>query len=339
MKRFFMFLALASLVVSACGGAGIPGLGGGISVGLVTDVGGLDDKSFNTLANKGLEDAKKDLGVTGRVIESKEQANYVPNLTQFAQQNTGLTVAVGFLMTNSTWKVAKQFPNAKFAIVDGAPANDQEKTENLTNVANLFFHEQEAGYLVGVVAGEMLKGKVGKAGSGNTACAMGGIPIPPVDKFIAGYQEALEKYGAKVLVGYSQSFTDQQKGKEIGLQHISQGCSVLFQVAGGSGLGYIQAAKEKNVYAIGVDADQAFVAPETVLTSALKRVDKAVFETIRAVKDNKFKAGDNFFNAGNDGVGLGVLHKDVPASARAAAEQALKDIKDGKIKPRTEVKK
>ncbi len=339
MKRSIAILALGAILVSACGGA-VPGVGGGgVSVGLVTDVGGLDDKSFNTLANKGLEDAKKDLGVTGQVIESKEQANYVPNLTQFAQKSTGLTIAVGFLMTNSTWKVAKQFSSAKFAIIDGAPANDQEKTENLPNVANLFFHEQEAGYLVGVVAGEMLKGKVGKAGAGNTACAMGGIPIPPVDKFIAGYQDALEKYGAKVLVAYSQSFTDQQKGKEIGLQHISQGCSVLFQVAGGSGLGYIQAAKEKNVYAIGVDADQAFVAPETVLTSALKRVDRAVYQTIKAVKDSTFKSGDNFFNAANDGVGFGVLHKDVPASAKAAAETALADIKSGKIKPRTEVKK
>lgn len=339
MKRSIALILCAGLLAAACGGAGLPGLGGpSISVGLVTDVGGLDDKSFNTLANKGLEDAKKDLGVTGRVIESKEQANYVPNLTQFAQQNTGLTVAVGFLMQNAIWKVGKQFPNAKFMIVDGAPQNDQEKTEDLPNVANIFFAEQEAGYLVGVITGEMMKAKIGKA-SGTTACAMGGIPIPPVDKWIAGYQEALERYGVKMLLGYSQSFTDQQKAKEIGLQHISQGCTVLFQVAGGSGLGYIQAAKEKNVYAIGVDADQAYVAPETILTSALKRVDRSVYETIKAVKDGKFKAGANVFNAANDGVGFGAMHKDVPDSVKKAADQALKDIKDGKIKPRTEIKK
>ncbi len=336
MKRSLVIVMLIGLITAACGGGGG---GGGITVGLVTDVGGLDDKSFNTLANKGLEQAKKDLGVTGRVIESKEQANYVPNLTQFAQQNTNLTIAVGFLMQNAIWKVAKQFPNAKFMIIDGAPQTDQEKTENLPNVANVFFAEHEAGYLVGVVAGEMMKAKAGKVGAGTTACAMGGIPIPSVDRWIAGYQDALEKYGVKMLLGYSQSFTDQQKAKEIGLQHISQGCTVLFQVAGGSGLGYIQAAKEKNVYAIGVDADQAYVAPETILTSALKRVDRSVVETVKAVKDNKFKAGDNLFNAANDGVNVGVMHKDVTDSAKKAAEQALKDIKDGKIKPRTEVKK
>ncbi len=310
-----------------------------IRIGLVTDVGGLDDKSFNTLANKGRNDAQSQLGVDTNVIESKEQANYVPNLTNFAQQGYDLVIAVGFLMTNSTWKVAKQFPNVKFAIIDGAPADDSGKTENLPNVSNLFFKEQETGYVVGVLAAEMLKAKIGKATSGK-ACAMGGIPIPPVDRFIAGYQDALAKAGVTMLpIAYSQSFTDQQKGKEIGLQHISQGCSVLFQVAGASGLGYIQAAKEKNVYAIGVDADQAFVAPDTILTSSLKRVDRAVFLTAQAVKDGKFKSGDNFFDASNDGVGYGVLHKDVPANVKAAADAALADIKSGKIKPSDTIKK
>ena len=204
-----------------------------VRVGLVTDVGGLNDKSFNTLANQGRLDAEKDLGVQTSVVESKKQEDYVPNLTTFAQQGYDLVISVGFLMTNATWKVAKQFPNIKFGIIDGAPANDKGDTENLPNVANLFFAEQEAGYLVGVIAATMARDKVGAA-THNTVCAMGGIPIPPVDKFIAGYQDAVKTVSptTTILNGYSNDFVDQQKGKEVGLNHIGKGCDILFQVAG-----------------------------------------------------------------------------------------------------------
>src|SRR5205823_416448 len=119
--------------------------------------------------------AEKDFGLKTSVIESKKQEDYVPNLTTFAQQNYDLVIAVGFLMQNAAWKVAKQFPNVKFAIIDGAPANDAGNNENLPNVANLFFKEQEAGYLVGVIAATMAKNKVGKA-IHNTLCSMVGIP-------------------------------------------------------------------------------------------------------------------------------------------------------------------
>src|SRR5207249_4196761 len=217
-------------------------------------------------------------------------------------------VGVGFLMTNSIWKVAKQFPNIKFALIDGAPANDKGDTENLPNVANLFFKEQEPGYVVGVIAAMMAKDKVGKA-THNTVCSMGGIPIPSVDRWIAGYQDAVKTISptTTILHGYSNDFVDQAKGKEVGLNHISKGCDILFQVAGGSGLGYIAAAKEKGVYAIGVDVDQIDVAPGTVITSAMKRVDKAVYDTSNAVKSGSFKAGDNFFSATNDGIAFGKL--------------------------------
>jgi len=339
MKRVLAFALISTFVVAACGGGGTGGGGGAtIKVGLVTDVGGLNDKSFNSLANTGRLDAEKDLKVQTSVIESKKQEDYVPNLTTFAQQKYDLVIAVGFLMTNATWKVAKQFPDVKFAIIDGAPANDKGDSENLPNVANLFFKEQEAGYLVGVIAATMAKDKVGKA-THNTVCSMGGIPIPPVDRYIAGYQDAVKTVSPSttILNGYSNDFVDQAKGKEVGLNHISKNCDILFQVAGGSGLGYIAAAKEKGVYAIGVDADQADVAPGTVITSALKRVNKAVYDTIKAVTDKTYKSGDNFFSASNDGVGYGKLDAVVPASAKSAADQALADIKSGKIKPKDTV--
>jgi basic membrane protein A len=349
MKRFLAFSLLAASIVASCttpaatpaaSGSGKTPTGQHPKVGLVTDVGGLNDKGFNSLADKGRKDAEAQLIVTTSVTESKQQADYVPNLTKYAQDNYDLVIGVGFLMQNAVWKVAKQFPNVKFAIIDGAPADDAGKTDNLPNVANLFFKEQEAGYLVGVIAATMAKNKVGAA-THNTVCSMGGIPIPPVDRFIAGYQDAVKTVSptTKLINGYSNDFVDQQKGKEVGLNHISQGCDILFQVAGGSGIGYINAAKEKGVYAIGVDADQSAVAPGTVITSALKKVDVAVFQTIRAVRLGTFKAGDNSFNAANDGVGYGTLDKIVPKDAKAAVDQALSDIKSGKITPKDTIAK
>src|SRR5256712_6934822 len=338
MKRFVSMTLISVFIVAAtsCGALGIGCLS--IKVGLVTDVGGLNHKSFHALANRGQLGEQSQLGVQTSVIESKKQEDYVPNLTTFAQQNYDLVIAVGFLMTNATWTVAKQFPNVKFAIIDGAPATDAANTENLPNVANLFFKEQEAGYLVGVVAATMAKNKVGKA-THNTVCSMGGIPIPPVDRYMAGYQDAIKTVSptTTILIGYSNDFVDQQKGKEVGLNQISKGCDILFQVAGGSGLGYIAAATEKGVYAIGVDVDQIDVAPGTVITSAIKRVDKAGYDTSKAVKDGTFKAGDSSFNATNDGVGYGKLDPVVPADAKAAADKALADIKSGAIKPKTDL--
>ena len=337
MKRFLALAFITLIVATSCGSLGALG-GPSLKIGLVTDVGGLNDKSFNALANQGRLDAQNQLSVTTSVTESKKQEDYVPNLTNYAQQNYDLVIGVGFLMTNATWKVAKQFPNVKFAIIDGAPANDKGDTENLPNVANLFFKEQEAGYLVGVIAGLMAKNKVGKA-THNTVCSMGGIPIPPVDHYIAGYQDAVKTVNpsATILNGYSNDFVDQAKGKEVGLNHISKNCDILFQVAGGSGLGYIAAAKDKGVYAIGVDADQKDAAPGTVITSALKRVNKAVFDTVNAVKGGKYKAGDNFFSASNDGIGFGTLDPVVPSDIKSAADQALSDIKSGKITPKDTV--
>jgi basic membrane protein A len=347
MKRLLAFWVLAATIVASCATTGTTtssskpsgsATGANPKVGLVTDVGGLNDKSFNSLADQGRRDAQAQLLVTTSVTESKQQTDYVPNLTKYAQDKYDLVIGVGFLMQNAIWKVAKQFPSVKFAIIDGAPQNDAGTTENLPNVANLFFKEQEAGYVVGVIAATMAKNKVGAA-IHNTVCSMGGLPIPPVDRYIAGYQDAVKTVSptTKILNGYSQDFVDQQKGIEIGKNHIGQGCDILFQVAGGSGLGYIQAAKTAGVYAIGVDADQASVAPGTVITSALKKVDVAVFQTIRSVRLGTFKAGDNSFNATNDGIGFGALDKIVPADAKAAADQALADIKAGKITPKDTV--
>jgi basic membrane protein A len=303
-------------------------------VGLVTDVGGLNDKSFNHLAYLGLQQAECQLGVTGEVVQSTEQSQYVPNLTSFAQKGDNLVIAVGFLMANAVYTVATEYPKIHFAAIDTAPADAKGNTVNMPNVANLFFHEQESGYTVGYMAALMEKGKVGAATSG-TIGWMGGLSIPSVNRYIAGYIAGAKAAdpSIKILGGYSQSFTDQTTAKAIGLNQISRGATILFQVAGGSGLGYLQAAVEQKVYGIGVDADQNYVAPSTIITSAIKKVNVAVFQTIQGLLNGTFKAGDNEFTLQNQATGFSPPNSAVPASIVSQVQQIEQEIGGGKITP------
>jgi basic membrane protein A len=301
-------------------------------VALVTDIGGLDDRSFNFLANKGLEQAKKELKIEGRVFISKSNADYVPNLQRAARGGYNLVISVGFLMGESTAVVAKRFPKTKFAIIDNSGVAKELKGKP-TNVRGLLFKEQEAGYLVGYLAG--LQAKNVPDGSGVIA-AVGGLKIPPVDRFIAGYYVGAKKaYPAvKVEHSYSQDFVDQAKCKEAALNHIANGATVVFQVAGQCGLGVLSAAKEKKVFGIGVDADQGYLGPH-VLTSATKRVDVAVFKSIEAAKAQGAKFKSNFnaiFTVVNDGVGYGKISSRAQPSWKKAIESVRKQIASGKIK-------
>jgi len=295
-----------------------------LKVGLVTDIGGLNDRSFNTLANKGLQDAQKQLGITGRVLTSKANSDYVPNLSSLAQQKYDLVIGVGFLMADAINTVATKFPKTNFAVIDVDQASLKNKPKN---VAGLIFKEQEAGYLAGYLTGLYAKDE-----GFDTISSVGGQKIPPVDHYIAGYQAGAKKANSsiKTLNGYSQDFVDQAKCKELALNQIGQGSKVVFQVAGQCGLGAIDAAKEKDAEAIGVDADQAYLGPQ-VLTSALKKVDVAVLEAIKSVQDGAFKGGANtVFEVKNDGVGLGK----VSASAQkyvADVEKVQQQIADGTI--------
>ncbi len=312
-------LGLASLAFAAAGcgeDEEEPAAGGGaaaestateaekpaIKVGLVTDIGGLNDRSFNTLANKGLEDAKKQLGVEGRVITSKANSDYVPNLSSLAQQKYDLVLGVGFLMADAMDTVAKRFPDTNFAIVDFSAPGLKSKPKN---VRGLLFKEAEAGYLAGYLAG-----KVAEKEGFDTVSSVGGQKIPPVDAYIAGYQAGAEAAmpGIKTLNGYSQDFVDQAKCKELGLSQIQRGSGVVFQVAGQCGLGALDAAKEQDKLGIGVDADQSFLG-EHILTSAQKKVDVSVFETIKAVQDGAFQGGeDQIFDVKSEGVALGKMN-------------------------------
>jgi basic membrane protein A and related proteins len=288
-----------------------------LKVGLVTDIGGLNDRSFNALANKGLKDAQAQLGIEGRVLISKSNADYTPNLSTLAQQKYDLVISVGFLMAEATEKVAGKFPNVKFAIVDGSAAGMKSKP---TNVEGLLFSEQEAGYLVGY-----LSGLYAKDNNATTIGSIGGQKIPPVDHYIAGYQAGAKKAdpAIKTLNGYSQDFVDQAKCKEIALDQIAKGAKVVFQVAGQCGLGVLDAAKEKSVQGIGVDADQGYIGPQ-VFTSALKKVDVAVFNAIKGAQDDKYTGGQDILNTvKSGGIGYGKLN----AAAEKYADQ-VKQVSD-----------
>lgn len=322
-------VAVSALTVASIGSAK-PAAPAKLRVALVTDVGGLNDKSFDALAYKGLKDAQKKLGIDGRVFISKSSADYIPNLTTGARQYD-LVVGVGFLMADQVAAVAKRFPDKKFAIVDFAAAGLKGKPKNARGI---LFAEQDAGCLAGVAAA--WSSKSGVIGS------VGGLKIPPVDHYIAGYQYCAKKYkpGTKTLNDYSQDFVDQAKCKEIALNQIQQDADVIFQVAGACGLGALQAAKDSKDWGIGVDADQFYLGKH-VLTSALKRVDVGVFDTIKLAGSSKWKGGvDGIYSAKNGGVGVGKVSTTAPR--RTALINVLgkwqKDLASGKVKPPSTVK-
>ena len=318
-------LALAT-VAAGCGGddeAAAPS--DGLKVGLITDAGQLNDNGFNELAYIGLQKAQDELGIAGRVVESKSAADYVPNIASLVRQGYQLVIGVGFAQGDAIATAAKRFPDVKFAIVDydhaflkGTPPNAQ----------GLLFREEQVGYLVGTLAALSTDGD----GPG-TVSAVGGFKEPPVDRFIAGYIAGAEAAvpGTNVLYGYSQDWEDQAKCKELALGQVARGSTVVFQVAGGCGLGALSAAKDKAVWGIGVDADQSFLGPH-ILTSALKGVDQAVFLTVQAVQDGTWQGGGNaVFGLDQEGVGLGTVSDQVPGEDVDAVREVEQKIADGEI--------
>ena len=295
-----------------------------VRVALNTDVGQLNDRGFNQLAYEGLKRAGKDLGVKTRVVESNSAADYVPNYSALARQGFDLIIGVGFAQGDAIDTAATMFPNTKFAIVDV----DQSSLKHAPpNVIGLLFKEQEVGYLAGVLAGLSARGSSPVIGS------VGGYKEPPVDRFIAGYQAGAKwaKPNVKTLNSYSSDWDDQAKCKELALSQIARGASVVFQVAGECGLGALSATKQQKVWGIGVDADQSFLGPH-ILTSALKRVDEAVFETIKSVVDGNWKGGRNLtFGLADDGVGLGTISPKVPKKDLGRLDEAKKQIRDHEV--------
>jgi basic membrane protein A len=335
---FALLLAALALLAAGCGGGGseesegttteaaTTTTGGGFKVGLITDTAGLNDRGFNALAYKGLKQAQRQLGIDTRVVTSRSPQEYIPNLSALARQGYDLIIGVGFTEIQAMDEVSNRFPNSHFAIVD-VSANDM--TKHPSNVQGLLFHEEQTGYLAGYAAALAAKAK-----GANVVSSVGGQSQPPVNRFIAGYQAGAKKAvpGIKTLNAYSQDFAAQPKCKEIALNQIAAGSAVVFSVAGGCGLGALDAAKEKNVWGIGVDADQSFLGPH-ILTSATKGVDRAVFLSIKDAKEGNFQGGkDAVYGLAQQGVGLGKFSKRAPAGVETKVNAIKQQIIDGKIK-------
>jgi basic membrane protein A len=313
---------------SDTGGAATTAAAGGeaIKVGLVTDIGQLNDRGFNQLAYQGVKKAERELGIESRVLESASDSDYVPNMSSLADEGFDLIIGVGFAQGEAVDTVANEYPDTKFVIIDVDQTTLPHKPKN---VVGLLFKEEEVGYLAGYLAALTAK----RAPGSDTISSVGGMKEPPVDRFIAGYQAGAEKAdpGIKLLNGYSQDWDDVAKCKEQALNQIAGGSTIVFQVAGGCGLGALDAAKEKSVWGIGVDADQSYLGPH-VLTSAQKKVDQAVFLTIKSIQDGSWEGGRNAtFGLKENGVGLGKISAKVPEADRAKVDEVAKEIADGEI--------
>lgn len=265
--------------------------GKSLKVGVVFDSGGRGDKSFNDSAWRGIERAKQEFGIEERSVESKSDKDYETNIAALAEQGMDLVVAVGLNQEKALSNVAPRFPNVKFAIVDGSV--------DAPNVRALKFSEHEGSFLAGYVASLVsTSGKIG---------FVGGMEMPLIKKFEAGYVAGAKtaKPSIEVLPAkYTGSWNNLDLGKAAANVLFSGGADVVYHAAGRCGLGVIDAAKEAGKFAIGVDSDQDDVAPGSVLTSMIKRVDEAVFQTIRDLRDGKFTAGTKFYTLADGGVGL-----------------------------------
>ena len=323
-----MALAAGALITAAGAGARLDGkvapaapakAAATAKLGLVTDIGGLNDRSFNFLANQGRLRAQKQLKIQTRVLISKSNADYIPNLATLAREGYSPIIGVGFLMADAINTIAVRFPKTQFAIVDFPNVALKNKPKN---VLGLLFAENEAGCLVGTAAAMMTKSKV--------LSSVGGVKIPPVDAFIAGYQFCAKKAvkGIRTLNGYSQDFVAQDKCKEVALNHINDGADIVFAVAGQCGLGALDAAKENGHLGIGVDANQFYLGKH-ILTSAQKKVDVAVFTAAQLVAQDKFKGGaDLFFTVKNNGIDYGKPLR-APLRVTKAVEAVKAKLKAG----------
>ena len=324
MKRRVLALIMAMVMVLslvACGGTeqGGDDTKKTIKVGMVTDVGGINDKSFNQTSWEGLQRAEKELGVKITYVESKSDADYKTNIESLVDDECDLIICVGFMLASATMDAAKAYPDQKFAIIDDSSCAD------LPNVACLMFEQAQASYLVGLVAGMMTK-------SNNVGFVIG-MSTGPMNEFGYGYVAGVKAANPDATIQQynANSFGDAGLGKTAAKDMITKGADVVYHAAGGTGSGVIEACKEENIWAIGVDTDQSPLAPQNVVTSAMKRVDNASYDIVKAVLEGTYKAGVKVYGMDNGGVDIAPTQDLLPADVIAAVEQAKKDILEGKI--------
>jgi basic membrane protein A and related proteins len=324
-------VAIAAAIGGACGSQAAPTAS--TTVALISDIGKFTDHGFNQNQLAGLNKAKKQLGITTISLQSNSTSDYSPNFNTAIRKGSKLVIAAGFLLAPAEATYAKQFPNVHFAITDYTvhtdPFSNKKGKVLYKNVEGLTYAANESGCLVGVLAAKM----AAKDG-GDTIGAVGGLKIPPVDIWIAGYKYCAQKAvpGTKVLIQYSQDFVATDKCKTVATNEISQGAKVVFQVAGGCGLGVLKAADDAGVWGIGVDVDQ-YKLGKRVLTSGVKRVDNGILAVAKQEQQGKFKGGtDLVFNLKNGGMGVGKINPSVPASYIKLMNSYKAKIIAGKLK-------
>lgn len=329
---FAALLVFVSLSLTGCGNTAASQDGSKIRVGIVFDIGGKDDRSFNAAAWQGVQRAAKDLPIILRDIEPGTPNAIEPAMRAFAERNFDLIIGVGFAQAPIMEQVAKDYPHIQFAIIDGV--------SKLPNVASLIFKEHEGSYLVGILAA--------KASKTGTIGFLGGMDIGLIHRFAKGYEEGARSVNPNIrvidnYVGVTDSaWNNPGKGKELSLAQIDKGADVIFTAAGNSGLGAFDAVEQQGKqngrathFVIGVDSNQNMVKPGFVLTSMVKRVDNAVYDIVTDVVNHRFSPGIHVFGLDKDGVGYAMdeFNKDlVSQDAIDAAEAAKKKIISGEIK-------
>lgn len=301
-------------------------------VGIVLSIGGLGDKSYNDSAYQGVQLAAKNLGIEYKYIEPSTDIDSevklgANHLRQYAKENYDLVIATGFLFKDACEQVAKEYPNVKFVIIDS--------TANAPNVTGLMFKSQEGSFLVGSVAGLVTKT--------NTIGYIGAQDIPIFKKFQSGYEQGVGLVNPKAkiisrIVDGSNPFLVPDRGYALANELIDQGADVIYTVAGATGIGAIEACKSRGVYAIGVDNDQDYIQKGTVITSMVKRVDKAVYDAIELAVNGNLKPGILEFGVANGGVDTSEFlytKSQLPTGALEKINQIKKDIIDGKINIKT----
>ena len=293
-----------------------------LKMGMVTDVGGINDQSFNESAWNGHKKAEAELGFEVSYAESRQDSDYEPNLESLLDAENDLIWGIGFMMENAIAEAADFNPDQNYGIIDFSYGE-----ETLDNIVGVLFKDNESSFLVGYIAGKMTEtNKVG---------FVGGMTSDAIDAFQYGYMAGV-KYAnpdVEVLVQYADSFNDAAIGKSIAIQMYQQGADIVFHAAGGTGNGVIEAAVEQDKFAIGVDMDQNHLAPDHVITSAMKYVDNAIFDVAKQLQEGNFPGGETVIYGLKDG-GVGIAptsDQHVPAELLEEVEEVEEKIVEGEI--------
>lgn len=299
---------------------------GPIKIGMVTDTGGVNDESFNQSSWTGLKNLEDEFGkdkIQVKYLESKQDADYIPNIEQLVDEDMDLVIGVGFKLADAIAEASKNYPENEFALIDATAGETQPE-----NVTSLLFEDHVSAYMTGLVAG--------KQTTTNKVGFIGGISGEVIDRFDYGFRAGVEAANpdAEVIVQYTNSFTDMALGKSIANQMHAKGVDIIFTAAGACGIGSIEAAKENGKFAIGVDQDQNSLAPENVITSAMKNIDVAVYNIGKSLLEGNYKGGEVIVNTLEmNGVGIApTSDKNVAPDVLEYVKAEAEKIKNGEIK-------